>query len=161
MRKRFDKKNKKEYYVTELLPSKAPEAEVRTSADFFWLFFHYLYYTLFDLHYTLSPICSLRLIMLIITNFKGYQSAIGPKAIELAKLHEQVAKETGAHFAVAPQTVDLGAVAAAVDIPVYAQHIDPAQPGSCTGVNLAEAIKMSGATGTILNHSEKPLCQSC
>jgi triosephosphate isomerase len=48
-------------------------------------------------------------------------------------------------------------VAEAVEIPVFAQHIDPIKPGSCTGHVLADSIKEAGAVGTLINHSEKQL----
>ena len=94
---------------------------------------------------------------MIITNFKTYESAIGARAIELAKLHEKVAQETGVNLAVAVQAVDVCAVAAAVSIPVFAQHIDPVHFGSNTGHVLPEAIVAAGAYGTLLNHSERQI----
>ena len=44
---------------------------------------------------------------LIILNFKIYAEATGKKALELAKICEEVANETGANIIVAPQTADL------------------------------------------------------
>ncbi len=43
----------------------------------------------------------------------------------------------------------------AVEIPVFSQHIDPIKPGAYTGHVLADAVKAAGASGTILNHSER------
>ena len=94
---------------------------------------------------------------IIIVNFKTYLEATGRKAIELAKQAEKVSKETGASIAVAPQFADIARVAEAVEIPVFAQHIDPIKPGSCTGHVLADSIKEAGAVGTLINHSEKQL----
>ena len=48
-------------------------------------------------------------------------------------------------------------VAEAVEIPVFAQHIDPIKPGNSTGHILAEAVKEAGAVGTLINHSERQL----
>jgi len=42
-----------------------------------------------------------------------------------------------------------------VNIPVFAQHIDPISYGSHTGHVLPEAIKEAGAVGTLINHSER------
>ncbi len=42
-----------------------------------------------------------------------------------------------------------------MDIPVFSQHIDPIKPGPYTGHIVAEAVKASGASGTLLNHSER------
>ena len=67
---------------------------------------------------------------MIIINFKTYLEATGKKAVELAKKAEKASKETGIYIAVTPQFTDVKAVAEAVEIPVFAQHIDPIKPGS-------------------------------
>ncbi len=92
---------------------------------------------------------------IIIINFKTYAEATGKKAVELAKQAERVSHETNAHIVVAPQFVDIAAVAEAVDIPVFAQHVDPIKPGSSTGHVLAESVREAGAVGTLINHSER------
>lgn len=94
---------------------------------------------------------------MIITNFKTYQSASAENAVNLAKIHQEVALETGADIRVAVQAIDLHRVAEAVNIPVMAQHIDPIGFGSHTGHILPEAVKAIGASGTLLNHSERRL----
>ena len=94
---------------------------------------------------------------MIIINFKTYLEATGKKAVELAKKAEKASKETGVYIGVAPQFCDIKSVAEAVEIPVYAQHIDPILPGSNTGHILAEAVKEAGAVGTLINHSEKQI----
>lgn len=94
---------------------------------------------------------------MIITNFKTYESATGAGAVELAKIHEEVAKETGVTIQVAVQAVDLMNVASSVEIPVLAQHIDPVGFVRATGHINPEAVKVAGAMGTLLNHSERRL----
>ena len=94
---------------------------------------------------------------IIIVNFKTYLEATGQKAVELAKQAEKVSKETGTSIVVVPQFADIARVAEAVEIPVFAQHIDPIKPGSCTGHVLADSITEAGAVGTLINHSEKQL----
>ena len=93
----------------------------------------------------------------IIVNFKTYLESTGKRALELAKKAEKVHRETGIYVGVAPQLADLSAVAQAVEIPVFAQHIDPIKPGGYTGHVLAEAVKEAGAIGTLINHSERRL----
>jgi triosephosphate isomerase len=93
----------------------------------------------------------------IIVNFKTYSEATGRKAVALAKQAEKVSKETDACIVVAPQFADISSVAEAVEIPVFAQHIDPIKPGSHTGHVLVDSIKEVGAVGTLINHSEKQL----
>ena len=78
---------------------------------------------------------------MIITNFKTYESATGQAALDLAKVHEEVAQETGADIRICAQPVDLALLARTVKIPVYAQHIDPVGFGSNTGHILPESIK--------------------
>jgi triosephosphate isomerase len=92
---------------------------------------------------------------MIVVNFKTYSEATGRKAVELAKKAERVWNETNVHMVVAPQFTDIATVAKAVEIPVFAQHIDPIRPGSFTGHVLAESVREAGAEGTLINHSEK------
>lgn len=94
---------------------------------------------------------------LIIVNFKAYLEATGKRAVELAKKAEEVSIETKALIGVAPQYTDIAPVAETVNIPVFAQHVDSIQAGSYTGHVLAEAVKGTGATGTLINHSERQL----
>ncbi len=94
---------------------------------------------------------------IVVVNFKTYLEATGKTAVELARRAEKVSKETGVCVAVAPQTADLRIVAETVEIPVFAQHVDPIKAGSFTGHVLAESIKEAGAVGTLINHSEKQL----
>lgn len=91
---------------------------------------------------------------IIITNFKLYANATGAAAVELARLHERVALEMKVNLGVAVQAIDLAAVAAAVKIPVFAQHFDPVGFGAGTGRILPEAVLAAGAVGSLLNHSE-------
>ena len=92
---------------------------------------------------------------LILVNFKTYIEATGKRGVELAKIADQVSRDSGVTIAVAPQFTDLKTVTEAVEIPVFSQHIDPIKPGAYTGHVLADAVKAAGASGTILNHSER------
>jgi triosephosphate isomerase (TIM) len=92
---------------------------------------------------------------LIVVNFKTYLEATGKKSVELAKTAESVSEESGVQIAVAPQFSDIKEVCAAAELQVFSQHIDPVKPGAYTGHVLAEAVKAAGATGTMLNHSER------
>jgi len=93
----------------------------------------------------------------LVINFKTYSQATGKKGLELAKVAEKVAKDLGVEIIVAVQLADLRLIAENVEIPVYAQHIDPIKPGAHTGHVLPEAVKEAGASGTLLNHSEHRL----
>ncbi|RMD57771.1 triose-phosphate isomerase [Candidatus Woesearchaeota archaeon] len=94
---------------------------------------------------------------MIIVNFKTYRQALGKGALRLALLCEKVSKKSGISIAVAPQSVDLRAIAARVDIPVLAQTADPVGFGAHTGALIPQAILDSGANGALINHSERPV----
>lgn len=91
----------------------------------------------------------------IVINFKAYPQVVGEKGIELAKLCEKIAKESGVEVVIVPQMVDLGLIARSVDIPVFSQHVDPVEPGGKTGHTTPESVKGANASGTLINHSEK------
>lgn len=93
----------------------------------------------------------------IVLNVKTYAEATGEKALEIAKLMDALAEETGASLAIAVQSTDIRMCAGNVSIPVFAEHIDPITPGSHTGWILPEAVKAAGASGSLINHSEHRL----
>ncbi len=87
-------------------------------------------------------------------NFKTYEQGMGKNALGLAKECEAIAKETGKEIVLVVQAVDIRMISKGVDLPVFAQHIDPVGYGSNTGHVLAEAVKEAGAVGTVINHAE-------
>lgn len=94
---------------------------------------------------------------LILVNLKTYSESMGAKAMELAKIAEKVHAETSVCIAVAPQTVDIPPLIKAIDIPVFAQHVDPVGHGKYTGHILPEAMAEAGCAGTLISHSERRL----
>lgn len=93
----------------------------------------------------------------ILVNFKCYLEATGAKAVHLAKCTERAAEKFGVSVAVAPQVADLRLVSQQTKIPVFAQHVDPITPGAHTGHLLAESVLQAGASGILVNHSERRL----
>jgi triosephosphate isomerase len=93
----------------------------------------------------------------IVVNVKTYAEATGAKAIDLAKEMEKVGEERGCSMVISVQATDLRIVSEQVNIPVFAEHIDPIKPGSHTGWTLPEAVRDAGAVGTLINHSEHRL----
>jgi triosephosphate isomerase len=91
----------------------------------------------------------------LLINFKTYVEATGKAGVKLAKVAASVAKSKGANIILSVQPTDLQRIASEVSLPVYAQHLDPITSGSHTGWILPEAVKESGAKGTLINHSEK------
>lgn len=93
---------------------------------------------------------------ILIINFKTYETAVGDKALELARTIKKVADDTGVNFAVAAAATDLKELSD-IGVPILAQHVDPCSFGSNTGHILPEMVKDKGAIGTLLNHSENRL----
>ena len=94
---------------------------------------------------------------LILVNLKTYREGTGSRAHRIAQAAELVAKESGAVIGVAPTYIDLHPLCHHFSIPVYAQHVDSVEPGAHTGHITADAIKTAGATGSLVNHSERRL----
>ncbi|MBM4240464.1 MAG: triose-phosphate isomerase [Euryarchaeota archaeon] len=92
---------------------------------------------------------------LVILNFKTYLESTGENALELSKICEKVAKETGVKIVVAPQHPDIYRISKEVDIAVLSQHVDAIDFGGHTGSILTECVKEAGAVGTLINHSER------
>ena len=90
---------------------------------------------------------------LVVVNFKTYQTAHGASAEELAVAMSGI--ETNARMIAAVSALDLAAVvAAAPDLEVWCQHLDPVGFGSYTGRLHPETAIERGATGTLINHAE-------
>jgi len=94
--------------------------------------------------------------MFLLVNLKTYRAGTGESAVEVAESARDIAEETGVRIAVAPQSPDIRAVAE-TGVETYAQHTDGIEYGSNTGTAHARAIGGAGATGTLLNHSERRL----
>ncbi|MFB6092169.1 MAG: triose-phosphate isomerase [Haloquadratum sp.] len=90
--------------------------------------------------------------MFILVNLKAYPC----DPIEVATAARDVAADSDARIAVAPQAADVARVAD-TGVETWAQHVDPDGHGSHTGSTLAAAVADAGAVGTLLNHSERRL----
>ena len=97
---------------------------------------------------------------ILVVNFKTYKNGTGKRAFELAKTCENVAKETGKEIIISVQPFDLYKISNSIDIPVFSQHLDSISYGSNTGWLLPEGAKENGATGTLINHSERKISMS-
>ena len=93
----------------------------------------------------------------IVVNFKTYIESTGENAFTLAKICEQVSTQKKVNIVAVPQFTDLQHIADKTTISIFSQHIDHIKPGSHTGHILPEAVKTTGATGTLINHSERKL----
>ncbi|MBL7169577.1 MAG: triose-phosphate isomerase [Candidatus Aenigmarchaeota archaeon] len=94
---------------------------------------------------------------LILINFKSYTEGTGYNALKLAKICEELSGKYDVTIAIAPQDVDIFRISSQIKIPIFAQSIEPIEPGAHTGHELALAAKEAGAIGTLINHSENRL----
>ena len=90
--------------------------------------------------------------MFILVNLKAYPC----DPVEVATAARDVAAASDVRIAVSPQAADLSRVAD-TGVETWAQHVDPVDTGSHTGSTLPEAVADAGATGTLINHSERRL----
>ncbi|NLX49860.1 MAG: triose-phosphate isomerase [Methanospirillum sp.] len=95
--------------------------------------------------------------VVILINLKTYGEGLGRNAHRIAGAAETVASESGALIGVCPQMVDLHPLAHHFNVPVYAQHVDGFAQGAATGHTSAESIRLAGAVGSLINHSERRL----
>ena len=92
---------------------------------------------------------------MIIINFKAYGEAAGINAAKLADICSKVAKNHKANIILVPQYTDINELRSK-GLPIFAQHIDAIEnAGAFTGHLVAENLKESGISGTLINHSEK------
>ncbi|WNY25746.1 triose-phosphate isomerase [Methanolapillus millepedarum] len=91
----------------------------------------------------------------ILLNYKTFDEGTGQKSVDIARACRDVSESSGIEIAVAPQFADLFRVSSSVDIPIFAQHVDGIGSGSNTGQVYARCLREAGATGSLINHSEK------
>ena len=94
---------------------------------------------------------------LILVNLKTFKEGMGNRAHMIATAAQSVARETGATIGVAPGYIDLHPLCHHFAIPVYTQRVDGYEPGARTGHIPVEALKLAGAAGSLVNHSERRL----
>jgi triosephosphate isomerase len=90
----------------------------------------------------------------IFLNFKTYKSGTGELALAMAKIVEEVSKESGIKIISCVQPMDLREIILEVSNEVWSQKVDAIEFGAHTGSILPEAVADDGALGTLLNHSE-------
>ena len=93
----------------------------------------------------------------ILLNLKTFREGMGNRAHLIATAAQSVANESGVTIGIAPSYIDLHPISRHFAVPVYAQHVDGYEPGAHTGHVTADAIKLAGAAGSLINHSERRL----
>ena len=94
---------------------------------------------------------------LVVLNFKTYRESTGEAALHLANICEDISKEYSVTIVVVPQVADIHTITKTVKIPVFAQHVDGVGYGGFTGHVTAASLKAVGASGSLINHSERRL----
>ena len=88
----------------------------------------------------------------LVINLKNYDEIYSNFSIDISKISESVASETGVEIIVCPPNPVLYKVIENVSIPIYAQHVDDAKVGSSTGSIVPELIKSIHCKGLSLIH---------
>ncbi|MCS6956368.1 MAG: triose-phosphate isomerase [Patescibacteria group bacterium] len=91
---------------------------------------------------------------MIFLSLKTYKEATGDNAIKLLSCVKKIQEETRIEIIPAVQPTDIYRVKKELEIEVWAQHIDPIDPGKNFGWISPFSIKEAGANGVIINHSE-------
>lgn len=91
---------------------------------------------------------------MIFLSLKTYKQASGEKVIKLCRIVKKVQVKTGVKIMVGAQPFDIRRIKKEVNIQVWAQHLDPIDPGRHFGWLSPYSAKKAGATGTMINHAE-------
>jgi triosephosphate isomerase len=92
---------------------------------------------------------------LLILNLKAHEQGIGRRARYIGDIANRLSNDSGVRIILAAQPTDIESLSYKNE--VFAQHIDPIPYGPSTGYILPEAVRGAGATGTLINHSERSL----
>ena len=91
---------------------------------------------------------------MIFLALKTYKQTTGDEVIKILSPVKKVQEETGVSIIACAQATDVYRIKKELDIEVWAQHIDPIDPGKNTGWISPYSIRQAGATGVLINHSE-------
>ncbi len=96
---------------------------------------------------------------MIILSLKTYKEATGNNAITLLSCVKKISEESGVKIIPAAQPTDIYRIKKELDIEVWAQYMDPIEPGKHMGWLSPYSLKDAGATGVIINHSEHKISE--
>lgn len=91
---------------------------------------------------------------MIFLSLKTYKESTGSAVIKLLSSVKKVSEETGVAIIPVAQPTDIYRVKKELGIEVWAQHMDPIDPGKSMGWLSPYSLKEAGATGVVINHSE-------
>jgi len=94
---------------------------------------------------------------MILINFKNYKETFGEKSLELAKLCADLSQKKQIEIIPIVCALDVYKIKKEVGISPYIQSVDGMEMGAKTGyINALKALE-AGASGSLINHSEKRL----
>ncbi len=91
---------------------------------------------------------------MIFLALKTYKESTGDNGISILSSVKKVGSESGVPIVAVAQATEIYRIKKELDIEVWAQHIDPIDPGKNTGWISPYSVKTAGATGVLINHSE-------
>lgn len=91
---------------------------------------------------------------MIFLSLKTYKEATGDNVIRLLSSVKKVYQETGIKIIPIAQPTDIYRIKKELKIEVWAQHMDPIDPGRNMGWLSPYSLKEAGASGVVINHSE-------
>lgn len=93
----------------------------------------------------------------LIVNFKLYRQSSGKNAYHLLTIMDKLAEKYDVELVAALNPLDLSRFVDKVSIPLLLQHADAVEFGAHTGRINIELAKEYGASGLLINHSERRL----
>ena len=91
---------------------------------------------------------------MIFLALKTYKQSTGDQVIKLLSSVKKIIAKTNVPIIAVAQATDIYRIRKELDIEVWAQHVDPIDPGKNTGWISPYSVKEVGATGVLINHSE-------
>ena len=91
---------------------------------------------------------------MLFLSLKTYKESTGEAAVKLLSCVKKISEETGVIIIPAVQPTDIYRVKKELGIEVWAQHMDPIEPGKNMGWLSPYSLEEAGATGVVINHSE-------
>ena len=96
---------------------------------------------------------------MIFLSLKTYKESTGQAVINLLSSVKKVSRETGIPIIPVAQATDIYRISKELDIEVWAQHVDPIDPGRHMGFISPYSVKDTGASGVVINHAEHPVSE--
>ncbi|MFW6046236.1 MAG: triose-phosphate isomerase [Candidatus Woesearchaeota archaeon] len=89
-----------------------------------------------------------------VINYKAYSTSYGKKAMEIAKISEEISNKKDVNIILSVPHSELYRISKEVDFPVFSQSVSEFDDGSHTGFVTVNQIKSTGVKGSLINHSE-------